>query len=328
MTTRIGFKVLCVLGAMIACGGPVQAQPAHVQGVPPSSDVPEWARRLAIDPADPRFDEFKKMRRRQMDYEQRIKKVRFDYLRARNRADVRAKGLATLNDLTDPAAFSPLVELLADQGQDVNQWLVGHFSSLKTDQADATLAWIAATSRDTELAADAARALVGRAGETGVISTRVQEVVSSSLQSSADRIVVAGANLAEMLGLWQMIPHLINAQVTQGSGEDRQGALAWILVGQQVAYVADLTPIVAPGAVAFDPQVATLTTGTLLIINDAVVTTVRFEVAGVLNRMTAAHLGSDTTRLGFDAGAWKKWHEEVYVPWARARRASPAPNPG
>ncbi|MBM4107986.1 MAG: hypothetical protein FJ255_04135 [Phycisphaerae bacterium] len=309
------------LTAVLSVPGLATAQPAYVHGVGERGEVPEWARRLAIDPSDPRLDEFKQMRRRQMEFEKRIKKVRFDSLRATNRPDVRAKGLATLNDLTDPAAFTPLVELLADQGPDVNQWLVGHFSSLKSDEADATLAWLALNSRDSELAADAGRALVGRVAQSGVISMRVQRVVVGALQSDADRIVLAGANLAETLGLWQMIPHLINAQVSQGSSADRQGPLAWILVGEQTAFVADLTPIVAPGAVAFDPQVATITTGTLLVIHDAVVTTVRFEVADVLHRMAARHVGSDTSRLGFDAGAWKRWHEEVFVPWARAQAA-------
>jgi hypothetical protein len=314
---------LLALSAALLLAGPVGAQPAYVHGVQEQGEVPEWARRLAIDPSDPRLDEFKAMRRKQMEYEKRIRKVRFDHLRASNRPDVRARGLATLNDLTDPAAYTPLVELLSDQGSDVNQWLVGHFSSIKTDRADATLAWLAVNSRDPELASDAARALVGRVAEAGVISPRVQEVVRLALQAHADRVVVAGAGLAEALGLWQMIPLLINAQVSQGSSGDRQGPLAWILVGEQTAFVADLTPIVAPGAVAFDPQLATITTGTLLVIHDAVVTTVRFEVAQTLHRMTAAHLGSDTSRLGFDPGAWKRWYEEVFIPWARAKSSRP-----
>lgn len=318
MNTRIGGALLA-LGLSLVAAGPAAAQPAYVHGVEGEGEVPEWARRLAIDPADPRLDEFKQMRRRQMEYEKRIKKVRFQFLRARNRPDVRQKGLATLNDLTDPAAFTPLVELLAGQGSDVDQWLVAHFSSIGTDQADATLAWLAVNSADGELASDAARALSARVGQTGAVSPRVREVVRLALESSADRVVVAGAHLAERLGLWQMIPLLINAQVSQGSSEDRQGPLAWILVGEQTAFVADLTPIVAPGAVAFDPQVSTITTGTLLVIHDAVVTTVRFEVADVLRRMTLAHLGSDTSRLGFDAAAWKRWHEEVFVPWARSK---------
>lgn len=324
MKTLLAAAILALTATGLATR-PAAGQPAHVHGVSEPGEVPEWARRLAIDPSDPRLDEFKQMRRRQMDYEKRIRKVRFDYLRARNRPDIRQKGLATLNDLTDPAAYTPLVELLADQGADVNQWLVGHFSSIKTDQADATLAWLAVNSRDAELASDAARALLGRVAEAGVIPARVIEVVRLALESNADRVVVAGANLAERLGLWQMIPYLINAQVSQGSSADRQGPLAWILVGQQTAFVADLTPIVAPGAVAFDPQVATITTGTLLVIHDAVVTTVRFDVADVLHRMTMTHLGSDTSRLGFDAAAWKRWHEEVFVPWARARAQTGGP---
>lgn len=42
-----------------------------------------------------------------------------------------------------------------------------------------------------------------------------------------------------------------------------QGDLAFILIGQQTAFISDLEPVVSESAVAFDPQVSVVTEGVL-----------------------------------------------------------------
>jgi hypothetical protein len=290
-----------------------------------SGDVPEWAHRLAIDPADPRLEGYRQMRRRQMGFEREIKKVRFEHLRAVNRPDMRQAGFDTLRGMTDPAAFSPLLELVGDQGADAEQFLIEHFAGIDTDQSRCALAWIAVNGASESFRADARRVLVDQVARTRRIPAGVVSIASGSLEASSGRVVTAGAHLVESLGLWQLIPPLIHAQFgrTSDSGEtDRTGPLAWILVGTQTAFIADLEPVVAEGAVGYDPQLAVLTTGTLLVIDDAVVVTYRTEVAGVLNGMTQRFVGSDTTLIGPDPKGWQRWHREVYVPWSRGPRVA------
>lgn len=303
--------------------GQVSGYVVSEPGAGGSGEVPEWARRLAIDPADPRLEEFRQMRRQQMEFERQIKKVRFEHLRATNRPDVRQAGFDKLRGMTDPAAFTPLVELLGDQGPDAEQFLIEHFGGIDSDKARCALAWLAVNGASESARSDARRALVDGVARTRRIPAGVVTIAEGSLGRGDGRVVLAGAELIEALGLWQLIPPLINAQFgrTSDSGDtDRTGPLAWILVGTQTAFVADLEPVVAENAVGFDPQLAVLTTGTLLVIDDAVTVTYRTEVAGVLNRLTGRFVGSDTTSIGPDPKGWARWHREVYVPWSKGPR--------
>ena len=100
---------------------------------------------------------------------------------------------------------------------------------------------------------------------------------------------------------------------------ERPGALAWILVGQQTAFVSDLEPIVADSAVAFDPQISTITTGTMIRVDDAAVSTTRyiynFDVHNSLVNMSTRNWGQGTATLGFDYRKWKEWYELTFEPY-------------
>jgi|GEM_PF-5667409 len=98
-----------------------------------------------------------------------------------------------------------------------------------------------------------------------------------------------------------------------GSGMvvDDGSAMAWILTGRQVAYVADLTPVIAEGAVAFDPQVGVLIEGTVLRVIDAVVVAYRVEIHNQLTEMGAQLTGTKSNdlhmTLGWDQAKWQAW---------------------
>jgi len=144
--------------------------------------------------------------------------------------------------------------------------------------------------------------------------------------------MTASAQLASNLNLIELMPWLISTQATgqptrqgvaagagPGSGS---GALAWILVGQQTAFVSDLTPVVGPNAVAFDPQLSTLTTGTLLRIVDAVVISYRVDIHNILVDWSTREFGQDTGGLGYDFPKWQKWYEKDFTPHMAAKEAA------
>ncbi|MCA9300529.1 MAG: hypothetical protein KDA28_15770, partial [Phycisphaerales bacterium] len=127
----------------------------------------------------------------------------------------------------------------------------------------------------------------------------------------------AAAQVAGVLKMHEMIPHLINAQVSGQTGGNREGtgSLAWIMNATQVAFVSDLEPVVADSAVAFDPELSVVSQGTLLQVFDAVVVTYRTEVHTTLMGLAEDAWGRPAPReLGWDSGKWHDWYDDELVP--------------
>ncbi len=144
-------------------------------------------------------------------------------------------------------------------------------------------------------------------------------VIYEGLRRGGAQVKARAAELAANLKLVQLIPWLAAAQVSgrpsgggDGGGGNDNGALAYIVVGTQQAFVADLTPVVSENAVAFDPTLSTITEGTVLRVIDAVVYTYHVEIHQSLVRLASEAAGRDLSSLGWDYRAWMGWYRDEY----------------
>lgn len=262
--------------------------------------------------------------------EQELRKLRRAHFGTIKRVDIRQEGLAKLRTYTEPSIFASLIEIFRNDAEDVRTAVLDIFSDAKNDSGDAALAWVSMTDRDEGIRAAALDRLQRRLAEVGGVSDRINLVVLKGLRSGDEKQMAAAAELAGNLGLYEVIPWLISAQVGQslgggggGSGSN-QGDLAYILVGQQIAFISDLTPVVSDSAVAFDPQISVITQGTLLRVNDAVVTTYRTEIHNSLVGLSSRYTGRPTIGMGWDQDKWWKWYQDEFLPLKRARAAEKA----
>jgi hypothetical protein len=160
-------------------------------------------------------------------------------------------------------------------------------------------------------------------------------VIYEGLRRGSNKVKGRAAELAADLKLVELIPWLAAAQVSgrpasggsSGGTEDPDGSLAYIVVGTQQAFVADLEPVVSEGAVAFDPTLSTITEGTVLRVIDAVVYTYHVEVHRPLVRLASEAAGRDMADLGWDYRKWAQWYYKDYLPSRDAAQASIAVPP-
>lgn len=312
-------------GAGVPSGG--VSMPAGAPGGRQVGEAPEWLKGLAPDPSSPESKRYAAHQKTRRQVEKDLRKLRATYFRGVRSTEMRQLGLSKLGDYTDAAVFPTLLELFEGEGRDVEDGVLDHLRSLGTDEADATLAWAAVFGRTPEFRAAAAARLKGRVKDAGKVTDRVKWPVSLGLRDQDHARVATAAGLADGLDLVDAIPMLINAQVVGspagagggGAGDGTGGALAYIMVAQQEAFVAGLTPVVGDNAVAFDPRLGVITTGAYVRVIDAVVVTYRTEVNSALIALsTRAWGGQSTASLGWDQAAWRKWYAEEFTPYRRA----------
>ena len=262
--------------------------------------------------------------------EKALKQIRAKYFRATKSAEMRQVGILEIRKYDDPAYFPLLIELFEDEDAAARRAILDHLCDIGTDEADATVAWTAVFDDDKAFRTEAADRIGKRYAKSGgerAVCNRVKSVVAIGLRSKDDDTAAAAAGLASILKLYEAIPMLINAQVVGGgSGSDNgDGALAYILVGRQVAFVSDLQPVVGDNAVAFDPTVGVVTEGVVLRVIDAFVITYRMDVHAALVGLSSDGWGGQSTAaLGWDGKKWHEWYAKEFVPH-RAQLAAAAP---
>ncbi|MEO0715674.1 MAG: hypothetical protein AAFY58_01645 [Planctomycetota bacterium] len=308
----------CVI-AMIACLGTTTAATAAASSAAASapSDAANSSIQAQDAPAEAtsrrahlhaQRDAERAARRREIAFERDLRRINGQHFRTRD-VERRQIGLAKLGKFTEPWQYAPLLHVLGNAGDDVARTLTQHLADQDNDDARAVLAWAAIHSNVEILAEHATDELVRGQKPIG---RPALGVIAASIAEGDTETTTRAALLTESLALIELIPLLIEAQVGSTQPTRRRGDNAWIMVGTQTAYVADLTPVVSDSAVAFDPQIAVITEGTLLRVNDAVVVTVRSEVHGVLFRMTSSMLGRPTNTLGYDVPVWRTlWADEL-----------------
>jgi|GEM_PF-2017644 len=338
--------LVVLLGILSPClaqpGTP--AQPADTQPDPQTSepasapesllnryfgrDLPLWIRQI-IPPANElearRFALIHPQRRQ---FEVQLRKIRTRYIRGIRKTEIRQVGISKLRAFTDPDAFPALLDLFKREKPDVRVAILDHLASLGTEEADTALAWAAVFDRDKAIRAQAASRVAARVEESGsTVPDGVKIVLAHALGQRRDAAASAAANLSRVLKLYEAIPALITAQVRSEQRTGR-GALATILVGQQVPFVSDLQPVVGESAVGFDPTISVVTEGVVMQIDDAVVTTYRVEVHNALVGLASAAWGHDTSSLAYDLPRWRHWYAHDLLPTLAARRSADEPDPG
>lgn len=239
------------------------------------------------------------------------------------REEAKATG-ATARE-AEPLAFPVLLEVFSRERLDVRLAALDIFAQHGSPEGDAALAWAAIFEDSPRELAPAIRAaaadrLVERLttapegteppGATeGVRLTLAHALRQGDAQQASD-----AARLVNRLGLIEAIPALITAQVDRPASRTRQGPKAFIFVGNQRSFVADVTPVVGSNAVAFDPLIGTLNTGALLVVHDSLVTSYRTEVHEALVQLTSRAWGESTAYLGYDIAGWRKWWNDIFLP--------------
>lgn len=280
------------------------------------------------DPNDPVEKAHAEAQRKRANVEKELKLIRAKYFRSTRNTEIRQVGLSKLREYTDPAVYPLLLELFEREDKDVRLAVLDHLIDRQSDEADAAIAWAAVFDNDQWFRKQASERLLQRARKTGdEVSHRVKSVIALGLKNHKTPVVTAAAEMAGHLKIFEAIPMLINAQVAGagggGGGQGGQGALAFIMVGQQIAFVSDLTPVVGDSAVAFDPTLSVATDGVVMRVIDAYVITYRIDVHNALVGLANAGWdGRDTGPLGWDQKKWHDWYTREFKPYREALAAA------
>ncbi len=282
--------------------------------------------------------------KQRVETERRLNKLRATHFGSIRNEQTRQAGILKLMEETDPANFPSLVKVFRREQPDVLKALCEHLRTQATEDADATLTWIAVFEERPEFRKVAGDSLArriksdgGHAGDVGMsVSGKVSSVIASAFKpgTASEAQQNAAAELAADLKLVQAIPALIQAQVQTTTAAispprgDTGTALGYIIVGQQQSFVSDLTPIVADSAVGFDPQLSVVTDGTVLRVIDAAVITYRTEINRALIRLSSDAWGRSTSHLGWDQRRWAEWYLKDFVPAQQTASSGSASGPG
>jgi hypothetical protein len=308
---------LCSLVAFAGLTAPTLAQ----EGVTSGSSVPEWIKRLAIDPESPHARRYAAQQKIRVEKEKELRKLRLKHFGPIKKTEIRQEGILKLREYTDIATFPALVEIFQREGLDVRTAVMDIFADSATPEGDTSLTWIGIFDDSPEVRAAAVTRLQKRIKDEGRVPDGVRLATFEGIRSGKESAMASAANLAVQLNMFEAIPWLIAGQVqgsgagagAGGGGGERNGALAWILVGTQTAYVSDLTPVVAPNAVAFDPTLSVITEGVILRVLDAAVISYNFDLYGALKDLAKAGMGKSVD-YGFDTLKWQDWYAREFKP--------------
>lgn len=293
-------------------------------GGPASQPAEPWMESLIPNPDDPRFKAYAAQQRLRKEKEREVIRFRRQYFGKGTSTETRQIGFSLLRErYDDPALYPLLLDVFEPDSLDIKTGLLDLFTDAATDEADATLAWMAVHDDAGDVRAAAATRLTDRVHAAEGVSDRIRQVVAGGLQEDSSAPAIAAAGLAETFNLYEMVPLLIAAQVGGNTGgtQERTGNLGWIVIGQQQSFVSDLQPVVSDSAVGFDPTLSVITEGVVLEVRDAVVYTYRTEIFYSLTRMTSNALGRPTGSWGLDQDKWWAWYDEEWKPWMQARAA-------
>jgi hypothetical protein len=270
-------------------------------------------------------NEFNKARRLA---EKDLRKIKLKHFGPIKKTEIRQAGLLKLRQFAGAPALSAMVTVMADEEADVRGTVLDHLADQKNAEADAALAWVAVYDTSKAFRAEALDRVSRRTRELGSVPLTAQSVVASGLASGKAPIATAAAQMAGALKIFEAIPMMAAAQAGPSGGyyggqpDSPDQSLAYILVGTQRTFVADLTPVVGESAVGFDPQIGTITEGVVLRVINAFVFEYNADIHNALVGMTSDAWGQSTAGLGWDAKAWNDWYSKQFVPFLAAKKAA------
>lgn len=255
------------------------------------------------------------------------------FFRPRSGPIVHEVGPTLLQEFTDPRLFESMLERFALTSDDAQLVLLEHLRRLGTPESEAAIAFAAVIDRDGPLAEKAAQTLVqiarDRAESGGDLAPPrpVQELLARALARPNYRNAAARAGeIAASLRLLEALPMMIAAQAGRRVGDrDGRGARAFIAITQQTPFIADLNPVVGDNAVAFDPVIGVLTTGTVLSVGQTAVfsagTASAFNPRLLRATQGLASFGwggRPVEHLGASNDRWRAWLSGEFKPYRAA----------
>jgi hypothetical protein len=259
-------------------------------------------------------------RARVRQYVKRIRLIAHEYLGEVRVEALRARGLAELRELDDPAAFEAMISELARERDDVRLAMLDHFAA-QGAEGQAALARVAIYDDDPGIRQEATRRV------TRPASPLVLRELDAALRSPRHSWANNAGALAGGLGALKTIPLLIFAQATADPVRG-QGDLAWIAVGTRRAFVQRIEAVVENDVGAFRVIPGMISEGVILRVVDAVAVSYRTDVHRSLVAMTTEAWGRPTDDLAYDIRAWWQWYNTEFVPFIneneRSRRAAGA----
>ena len=238
-------------------------------------------------------------------------------------AVTRSAGLRTLESISDPGAFQPMVERFNDAEDDVRLAVLAAFAG-NGAAGQAALAWTAIHARDPALRNESLLRLQRPAPR------EVLEVLDAALRHRNRAVAANAAGVVNLLDVTEAIPLLIETQLIAVRDEVVEGFPGGGLIrsGQQIAYVANVIPVFGPGSVAYQPVVATLNQGFGVDAGTGLRLACRPEINQALVRLTSRASGRSTAALGYDVARWRDWHARVFLPSRRPAPRAPGPTGG
>ncbi len=236
---------------------------------------------------------------------------------------LREEGLRMLRTFTTPEGQWAIYHASRGAEGPIKLQVLEHLASLGSS-GQAGLTWIAIHDRDAAIRNEAAERIEQPP------SNEALAVLEGALRSPNHMVVNQAGLLAGQINAIKAIPLLIAAQFAQDPVQD-QSDLAWIAIGTQRSYVANLIPITGNSSAGFQPVIGQIYEGVVMAIDEAaaVATTYRPGVHQSLMALATLDSGQSTAHLGWDLNAWVAWYNDTYLPIlaARAVEARPASEP-
>lgn len=232
---------------------------------------------------------------------------------------LREEGLRMLRTFTTPESQWAIYHASRGSEGPIRMQVLEHLASLGPS-GQAGLTWIAIHDRDAAIRNEAAQRIEQPPSNESLA------VLEGALRSPNHMVVNQAGLLAGQINAIKAIPLLIAAQFAQDPVQD-QADLAWIAIGTQRSYVANLVPITGNSSAGFQPVVGQIYEGVVMAIDDAaaVATTYRPGVHQSLMALATLDSGQSTAHLGWDLNAWVAWYNDTYLPILASRAAESAP---
>jgi hypothetical protein len=284
--------------------GSAPVPPSLLRPLPSTGAVP-----MAVEPST--------LQAKDGNEEQSYERAANDFIRTRfgsRRGLIRSTNLQQFSQWTVPASWQALWDAMQDQQDDVKLAFFDHLTT-QGELGEAMLAKIAILSDNTAIRHEATRRIRRPACDA------VVAVIDLGLRDKRHVVANQAGLLAGKVDAFAVIPSLIFAQATADEKKN-DGDLAWIAIGSQISYVANVQAVVGDGAAAFTPVIGSLQTGVLMRVQDAMVYNYRSDVHHSLVTLTTRDFGQSTADMGWDIKRWWHWFNEVYVPFQQARAAA------
>ncbi|NIA21918.1 MAG: hypothetical protein GWP05_08160 [Anaerolineaceae bacterium] len=215
--------------------------------------------------------------------------------------------------ISDPAAVEALRKILGKHSEESARLVaVEALGRIGGDDAALALVDMMTDDPDTEVYTRSREALSRLRSEKAQLA--MSNIMRAGGEVARNRVAAAVADA----GLTNTVPSLVRSLITLETRvirhEPTEAQRSWIRVGTTYGYVADLEPVVAQAAVAFNPVIGYITSGALLDVRAYVEPwTERVTVTVKHPKVLAALQRISGQNFGYDIRAWRRWYGRYLV---------------